>query len=280
MLGEVDRRAENARSRGQDQCGIADCGEADEPRAERLVDDELASHFDREAGLARAARAGDRHEPRPFRAEQRDRPPELRRAPQQGDDGCRNVRVVQRLQRRERPAPELKQPHRCIDVLEPVLAEITHRRTVLAGGERGCRDEDLAAVAGRHDPRAQVDVQADVAVVRQRRLAAVNAHADPYVPTVERRLCLPCGGERTRRRRERDEECVPLRVHLHAAVRGERLSKHVPVLRQNLRVPVGAQLVQQPRRPLDVGEQEGDGAGWQIRPHGESEPREPPCVYG
>jgi hypothetical protein len=28
-----------------------------------------------------------------------------------------------------------------------------------------------------------------------------------------------------------------------------------------------AELVQEPRRPLDVGEEEGDGAGREIRPH-------------
>ena len=71
------------------------------------------------------------------------------------------------------------------------------------------------------------------------------------------------GGRRERpgRRREGEEEGVALRVDLDAAVASARLADDAAVLGERLRVGLGAELVQQPRRALDVGEEEGDGAG-------------------
>ena len=75
----------------------------------------------------------------------------------------------------------------------------------------------------------------------------------------------PSRGRRKRVRRagERDEERVALRVHLDAAVPGERVPQHTPVLAQQLDVALSV-LVQQPRRAFDVREQERDGAGWKL----------------
>ena len=39
------------------------------------------------------------------------------------------------------------------------------------------------------------------------------------------------------------------------------------MLGERIRVRLGAELVQQPRRALDVGEDKGDGAGRQVGPH-------------
>jgi glucokinase len=50
-----------------------------------------------------------------------------------------------------------------------------------------------------------------------------------------------------------------LRVHLDAVVRSEGLAQLVAMLGQGGGVGV-AELVQQPRRSLDVGEEEGDGS--------------------
>src|SRR4029453_8427309 len=61
------------------------------------------------------------------------------------------------------------------------------------------------------------------------------------------------------RLREGYEECVSLCVHLHTAVTHERTPQRVTVTGQHLRVLV-APLLQQPRRALDVGEQERDCA--------------------
>ena len=73
--------------------------------------------------------------------------------------------------------------------------------------------------------------------------------------------------ERSRRGREGDEEGVSLRVDLDPAVRCERLAQNAAMLGERLRVVLRAQLVQQPRRALDVGEEEGDGAGGEVVPH-------------
>ena len=69
-----------------------------------------------------------------------------------------------------------------------------------------------------------------------------------------------CGVERAGRRRKREEERIALRVHLDAVRGRARVPDHATVLGQRLRVPLGAELVQQTRRALDVGEQERDRA--------------------
>jgi len=69
--------------------------------------------------------------------------------------------------------------------------------------------------------------------------------------------------ERIRRARKREEEGVSLRIHLDAAVTGECLAQRLPMLPQHIGVLL-AQLAQQPGRPLDVREQEGDRAGGEV----------------
>jgi hypothetical protein len=63
------------------------------------------------------------------------------------------------------------------------------------------------------------------------------------------------------RAREDREERVPFPVDLDPTAAVERLADQVVVLRQDLAVVVAAERFQQARRPLDVREQEGDGAG-------------------
>ena len=116
-------------------------------------------------------------------------------------------------------------------------------------------------VARRGDPGGAVDVGADVALVRQQRRARVNAH--PHRDR-QRRLGFLRGRQRTRRGRERDEERIALRVDLDAAVPRERVAQDASMLGERLRVLRLAELVQQPRRALDVGEEEGDGAGREL----------------
>ena len=74
-------------------------------------------------------------------------------------------------------------------------------------------------MAGRRDPRRSMNVRADVALVGHERRPGVQA--DPHTesgPSSSDSVKLGRRGERTRRRRERDEERVPLRVHLDAVV--------------------------------------------------------------
>jgi hypothetical protein len=67
--------------------------------------------------------------------------------------------------------------------------------------------------------------------------------------------------------REGDEERVSLRVHLDPAVRGERGSQQAAMVGQRIGVRSRSEGVQEPRRALDVGEEERDRASGQIRPH-------------
>ncbi len=60
------------------------------------------------------------------------------------------------------------------------------------------------------------------------------------------------------RAREDEEEGVALRVHLDP-VGGERLSDHPAVGGQHVAVPV-AEALEELRRSLDIGEDEGDGS--------------------
>jgi hypothetical protein len=60
---------------------------------------------------------------------------------------------------------------------------------------------------------------------------------------------------------ENGEEGISLLVDLDSPGCVESLGEQAIVGRQELRVAVAADLLQQPRRALDVREQEGDGAG-------------------
>jgi hypothetical protein len=73
--------------------------------------------------------------------------------------------------------------------------------------------------------------------------------------------------ESTGRGREGNEEGVTLGVDLDAAVTDEGLAKDPSVFFQSLRVRVRTEVVQELRRTLDVGEQEGDSPGREIAAH-------------
>jgi hypothetical protein len=107
-----------------------------------------------------------------------------------------------------------------------------------------------------------MDVDADVALLGDERLARVEAHAHADEAGLERNLAVDSRSERVRGLRESNEERVSLRVHLDAAVPAEAFTQRGPMLAECSGVGV-AELVQQPRRRLDVREEEGDGPGGQ-----------------
>jgi len=125
------------------------------------------------------------------------------------------------------------------------------------------RHEDLPAVPGGPDPGGAMDGKARVTTLRGDGLARVQAHADLDLDALrprvgdERELRVDRCEHPVARAREDDEEGVPLRIHLVAAVLAEGVAQYALVLRQDLRVPL-AQLLQEARRSLDVGEEEGD----------------------
>ena len=179
---------ERLRDRGQDERGVGDRRERDEEDALREVLDQLGGGLEREPGLARAARAGERQQahvvpPKPLG----DRGHLALAADQRrGLDGQVRRPVLERAQRRElvrQPVDhELREPLRPRQVLEPVLAEVAQRdpvgQLVLDQLARRLRDQHLPAVSGRADPRGARDVEAHVARRPDRRLAGVDPDPD------------------------------------------------------------------------------------------------------
>jgi hypothetical protein len=108
-----------------------------------------------------------------------------------------------------------------------------------------------------------VNVDSDVPLVRDDRLAPVDAHAHLDGPACERGATGLCGGHRVSCPGERHDESVTLRVHLDAAVRREGFAERAPVLGEDLRIP-SAVFLEKSGRSLDVREQEGDRAAGEI----------------
>ena len=108
---------------------------------------------------------------------------------------------------------------------EAVAAEVADGEPGRRAGRR--REQDLAAVARRPDPRGAMDVDAGVALVGDERLADVDSHPHPDVVVArpglldQRALGLDGGGHRVVERRERGEHLVAVGVD-HGAVRARR----------------------------------------------------------
>ena len=139
------------------------------------------------------------------------------------------------------------------------------------------RQEHLAAVPGRADARAAVDAHPDIPVATDKRLARVKAHPHANRHAVgprlggERPLQLDRRGDRVACARERDEERVALRVDLVAVEPLDRLADQPGMGLKHIVVAL-AELLEQPRRSFDVGEEEGDGAGRTLGHHDDPEP--------
>ena len=69
------------------------------------------------------------------------------------------------------------------------------------------------------------------------------------------------------RGRKGKEEGVSLGVDLDPTLGGADIADHSAMLGQSRGVALRAELVQQLRRTFDVGEEEGDRAGWKVVSH-------------
>ena len=225
----------------------------------------LGRGLEREAGLAGASRSRQRKQARVLGGEEREHLGELLLAPEEGCCRDGQVRAVERLERGERALSQLVDALGSRQILEPVLAEVCELELDELGRRGG--DEHLPAVPCRGDPRGAMHVPADVALFGQKRCPGVQA--DPHLDRPRGQLAgKRLGGrQRTRCRREGEEERIPLRVDLDAALRATCLANDAPVLGESIGVRLRAELVQQLRRSLDVGEEEGDGAGREIGSH-------------
>jgi hypothetical protein len=107
--------------------------------------------------------------------------------------------------------------------------------------------------------------EAEVALLGDRGLARVHAHADAQRRTcrplvsVQRALGCGCGCNGVLGPLEGDEEGVALGVDLLASVLFEGRSQEPVMVGTRFAVTL-AQLLEQASRSLDVGEEEGDGA--------------------
>ena len=159
---------------------------------------------------------------------------------------------------------ELEDPLGRAQVLQPVQTEVAHVRA----GEvrRRLRQEHLPAVPGGRDPRRPMHVEPDIAFVDQERLPRMQPH--PHAHPAARKGCLRICSRRhsVRRAREDDEERVPLRVDLDSVVAAPGFSQDAVVLGQHVGVLV-TDLLQQPGRALDVGEEECHRPGRKLGVH-------------
>src|SRR5512132_575365 len=107
--------------------------------------------------------------------------------------------------------------------------------------------------------------QADVTLGCPCRLAGVHSHPYSNIDLLRPGVCgdgplrrQRCGDGVLRTTKD-DEEGVSLGIDLAAGMLDEERTEKVVMLPQQARV-VLAEPLQEPRRPFDVGEEEGDGA--------------------
>jgi len=262
VLGEPVLRAEGLRDRLGHEGGVAERSQPDPEDTALVLGHERRRRLDREPRLPRAAGAGKRQQPRSV-LDARDHLCELSLSADERARRAREVRVRDGLERRERLRAELENLDGVGDVLQPVLAQIHHLG--LHELDRRPGEDDLPSMAGGGNAGGQVDVLSDVAFVGHERRTGVQTYPEMDRSGVEtlrdhpRGLhCARCGGERNEKR-------VALGVDLDPALLRTRLAYDPPVLRERLGVPLGAEPVQELRRALDVGEEEGDGPGRQFR---------------
>jgi hypothetical protein len=215
----------------------------------------------RESSLATSARARQRHQPDIRPPQQRGDLIDLPLAAEKRRRRNRQVRLVERRQRREVISPELEDALGRAQVFQPVQAEITNTGTGEVGGR--LRQQHLTAVAGRCDPRRPMYVEADVTLSALHWLTGVEAHPHLHRTAGQSALCFGGGRDGVGRTRERDEESVALRVDLDSIMLPPRLAQDAVMLGEHIGVSV-AELLQQPRRPLDISKEERHRPGREL----------------
>ena len=254
---------QSLRDRPRDERGIAQRGQAHPEDAGLVFGHQLCGSFDREARLARAARPGECHETSAV-LEARKRPLEL------------VVSADERARRRGRFVLEI----------------------VFSGGKETSPSWKIGTASAmsfrRCSPRSAGPARRGLARRAReerpgrrgwlRRCAHPGGRRRRYSPPY-RCAASRCGGPCGRwigpeasacpsfaaasapARRQGIEERVTLRVDFDAAVAREGIAINRVDARPALGVGLGAELVEQLRRALDVGEEEGDGAGGKVVTH-------------
>jgi hypothetical protein len=140
------------------------------------------------------------------------------------------------------------------NVFETVLTKVDERVAFVDEGSGGMREDDLTAMSRCSHASGKVDVFADVALLREEWRSCVQA--DPKSDrSGHEPLCDRLGGfECVWRRREGDEERVALGVDLDTASSDTGFAHDSPVRSELLGVGLGAELVEELGRALDVRE--------------------------
>jgi hypothetical protein len=147
------------------------------------------------------------------------------------------------------------------------ILELVPRVQALASARR---EEDLAPAAGLADARRAVHVEPEIRPVADVRLARVHPHPDaqvdaarPFVPGESALRCHEGIGSELRLG-EHDEELIAALVDDDARAGLDRLAEEPAMVVEDVRVVV-TQPLKKLSRPLDVCEDECDGAMWKIR---------------
>ena len=265
-------RVERSGQRRSDQLALGQRRELDPPHAVREAVERVGGHLQRQARLAAAARAGQREQAR--RGKRLAHVVEFTLATDEarqliGQVVGQRVERAQRLERRRHVAarrrkdllgaPEVAQAmHAQIDQLHAIGQAIDDEIV------RRARQQRLPAVRDRPQPRAAIDRLAEVvALVAQLRLGGVQRDPHPQRRRgrprlrVQRGLGVQRRGERIRRAGKRRDDAVALALldRAHPAVPADRILQQCVATgdRQRHRIGVG---LPQPRRALDVGQQE------------------------
>jgi hypothetical protein len=184
--------------------------------------------------------------------------------PHEGTRRAGEVRVRDRLERRKLPVTQLEDGDGFEDVLEAVLPELDERVVLVEERAGRPREDDLAAMGGSGDASCEVNVFADVPLFCEERCSRVQADPERYrtrCEFVDDRARSPhC----PRCRREGDKEGVALGIDLDTAASSTCCTHDPSVLGELPRVGLGAELVQELGRALDIREKERDGAGGQL----------------
>ena len=291
LLPDPQRRRDHRRNLPR----ILHRGQLDQPHPVREPARHLPGHLAGQPGLPRTPRPGHRHQL--MLAEQHrqlaDRPgpadkarPHGREAMHATGRGPARHPAGPRGSRIKPGRGQLEQAHRPVQVLQLMLARIHQREPqalplllILDQVPRRLRDQHLPAPRRRADPRRPVHRQPCIPAPRRDGLPGMHPdphpHPRPARPVLRRQRPLdlqraqhrlPCTGEH-------GEERIALGIHLMPATRGDRRLDQPPVPGQHLRVPL-PQRLDQPGRPLDVGEHE------RHRPTRKRTPATPPRPAG
>ncbi len=218
--GVVARRAEIPRDRREQETRVPDRRQRDEHGAAVGVLCEQACELEREPRLSRPAGADDGEDSRVVREPGRDRVEQLALSAEERRRGRRQRKRSRSAEWWKAVGAELMEMHRPLEVLEAMRPELDRGLV----DQRPCRvrQDDLTAMGERRDTGAAMDVDADVSLGGDGRLAGMEAHPDADGPAVERVAARHRGGDGARCSQEGDEERVSLGVDLDAALRRER----------------------------------------------------------